>query len=119
MGILPLDTALMRTAKASWKSPGARAFSDGSLEIPSRGAAHFFWQPLSWHVLTASNPSITQPTRLSCSLPTVRNADQIVVIDGGRIVEQGNHWDLVRRQGVYFNLVRNQLDLEETSRYAS
>jgi ATP-binding cassette subfamily B protein len=52
-------------------------------------------------------------------LSTVRNADQIVVVDGGRIVEQGHHWDLVRRQGVYYHLVRNQLDLEETSRHAS
>jgi ATP-binding cassette subfamily B protein len=52
-------------------------------------------------------------------LSTVRNADQIVVIDGGRIVEQGNHWDLVRQRGIYYHLVRNQLDLEETARHAS
>jgi ATP-binding cassette, subfamily B, bacterial len=52
-------------------------------------------------------------------LSTVKNADQIVVMDQGRIVEAGTHSDLVGRAGVYFNLVRNQLQLEEVSRYAA
>ena len=45
-------------------------------------------------------------------LSTVKNADHILVMDGGRVVEQGTHYSLVREQGLYFNLVRNQLDLE-------
>jgi ATP-binding cassette, subfamily B, bacterial len=44
-------------------------------------------------------------------LSTVRDADQIIVLDHGRIVEQGNHQDLTRQRGSYFNLVRNQLEL--------
>lgn len=44
-------------------------------------------------------------------LSTVRDADQIVVLDRGRIVEQGTHDDLARQRGAYFNLVRNQLEL--------
>jgi ATP-binding cassette subfamily B protein len=52
-------------------------------------------------------------------LSTVQNADQIVVMDQGRIVEAGTHTDLVNRAGVYFNLVRNQLQLEEVSRHAA
>lgn len=52
-------------------------------------------------------------------LSTVQNADQIVVMDQGRIVEAGTHWELVRKSGVYYNLVRNQLQLEEVSRYAA
>ena len=44
-------------------------------------------------------------------LSTVRNADCIVVLDGGKIVETGDHDTLVARKGVYFNLVRNQLEL--------
>lgn len=44
-------------------------------------------------------------------LSTVRDADTIVVLDKGRVVEIGNHEELIGRQGAYFNLVRNQLEL--------
>lgn len=44
-------------------------------------------------------------------LSTVKNADQIIVLKQGKIVEEGNHSDLVQRKGEYFNLVKNQLEL--------
>ena len=44
-------------------------------------------------------------------LSTVRHADQIVVLDGGRVVEQGSHDELTALRGRYFELVRNQLEL--------
>lgn len=44
-------------------------------------------------------------------LSTVMNADNIVVLDRGRIVEQGTHKELTARRGHYYNLVRNQLEL--------
>ncbi len=44
-------------------------------------------------------------------LSTVRKADQIVVLDKGKIAEIGNHETLVEKKGFYFNLVRNQLEL--------
>ena len=44
-------------------------------------------------------------------LSTVKNADQIVVIEKGKIVETGNHISLIKNKGVYFNLVKNQLEL--------
>ena len=46
-------------------------------------------------------------------LSTVKNADQILVVDGGKIAESGNHASLVEKKGVYYNLVRNQLELGE------
>jgi ATP-binding cassette subfamily B protein len=44
-------------------------------------------------------------------LSTVRNADQIIVLDHGRMVEQGQHEELTRSRGPYFTLVKNQLEL--------
>ena len=44
-------------------------------------------------------------------LSTVRNAHQIVVLNKGRISEIGNHEDLIKMKGDYFNLVKNQLEL--------
>ncbi len=44
-------------------------------------------------------------------LSTVMNADQIVVLEKGKIVEIGNHNELVRLKGSYYELVRNQLQL--------
>lgn len=42
-------------------------------------------------------------------LSTIRNADKIVVLERGRLVEQGTHDELLRRQGVYFYLYSQQL----------
>ena len=44
-------------------------------------------------------------------LSTVRNADKIVVLDSGRIIETGTHESLIGKKGAYFNLVKNQLEL--------
>jgi ATP-binding cassette subfamily B protein len=44
-------------------------------------------------------------------LSTVVNADQIVVLNKGQIGEVGTHKELVALQGIYYNLVKNQLDL--------
>ncbi len=44
-------------------------------------------------------------------LSTVMNADQIVVLEKGKIVEIGNHNELVKLKGSYYELVRNQLQL--------
>lgn len=44
-------------------------------------------------------------------LSTVKNAHQIVVLDKGKIVEVGNHQELTKLRGQYYNLVKNQLEL--------
>ncbi len=44
-------------------------------------------------------------------LSTVKNADQIIVLDKGEIVERGTHEDLIALKGAYFHLVKNQLEL--------
>jgi len=44
-------------------------------------------------------------------LSTVSNADNIIVLDKGRIIEQGNHLELTAMKGDYYRLVKNQLEL--------
>ncbi len=44
-------------------------------------------------------------------LSTVRNADKIIVLDGGRVIETGNHSSLIEKKGAYYELVKNQLEL--------
>lgn len=44
-------------------------------------------------------------------LSTVRDADQIVVIDNGEVVETGTHEELTAKRGKYYTLVKNQLEL--------
>jgi len=55
----------------------------------------------------ASGTSLIIAHRLS----TVKNADEIIVLDKGEIVEKGTHSKLIERKGFYFNLVKNQLEL--------
>jgi ATP-binding cassette subfamily B protein len=44
-------------------------------------------------------------------LSTVKNADNIIVLENGEIVEQGNHNELTMIKGKYYELVKNQLEL--------
>lgn len=46
-------------------------------------------------------------------LSTVKTADQIVVLGTGKILEQGTHQELLKQQGSYYHLVKNQLALEQ------
>jgi ATP-binding cassette subfamily B protein len=44
-------------------------------------------------------------------LSTVKNADNIIVLDSGKVVETGNHKELIEKKGVYYDLINNQLEL--------
>jgi len=44
-------------------------------------------------------------------LSTVQNADNIIVLDKGKIIEEGTHKELTEKKGAYYTLVKNQLEL--------
>ena len=45
-------------------------------------------------------------------LSTVRNSNAIMVLDHGRIVERGDHEDLIRQHGLYYQLYTGAFELE-------
>ena len=63
-------------------------------------------------IVSALNSSFENRTVVVVAhrLSTIRNADQIVVLDKGHIVEIGNHESLFQQKGIYFNLVVSQSD---------
>jgi ATP-binding cassette subfamily B (MDR/TAP) protein 1 len=46
-------------------------------------------------------------------LSTIRNADNIIVLNKGKIAEQGNHEELLKLQGHYYDLVKNEINMDE------
>jgi len=45
-------------------------------------------------------------------LSTVKEADNIIVLEKGELIEQGTHKRLIKDKGAYFHLIKNQLELE-------
>jgi ATP-binding cassette subfamily B protein len=46
-------------------------------------------------------------------LSTLQNADRLVVIDGHRVAEVGSHEELIQKGGIYYRLVKAQLDMQK------
>ena len=51
--------------------------------------------------------------RVASRLSTIKNADQIIVLDKGVVIEKGTHTELSNMRGIYYNLVKHQADLSK------
>ena len=62
-------------------------------------------------ILTGLRPLLRQRTSIVVShrISTIREADLILVLDGGQVIERGDHRTLVAKDGVYAELHRKQL----------
>ena len=63
-----------------------------------------------WKIQHALDELIVGRTTISIAhrLSTLRNADSLIVVEDGKIVEQGTHAELIRQKGAYYTLVQLQ-----------
>jgi len=93
---------LIAFARAILADPRVLILDEATSSVDTRTEA-LIQQALA--VLLKGRTSFVIAHRLS----TVRNADHVLVIDGGRIAERGTHRELLRRGGLYADLYRRQL----------
>jgi ATP-binding cassette subfamily B protein len=93
-------------ARAVYKDPEYLFFDEATSSLDSKNERIIMENLNTWF---RGKTVVVIAHRLS----TVKNADQIVVIDQGRAIERGTHHSLVNEQGVYYNLVKNQLELDK------
>lgn len=91
-------------ARAIYKNPGFLFLDEGTSALDANNERRIME---NLQLVFSGKTVVIVAHRLS----TVKNADQIIVLDKGKIVEEGKHSDLIAKKGHYFNLVRNQLEL--------
>jgi ATP-binding cassette, subfamily B, bacterial len=96
----------MLIARAIYKSPAIMLFDEATSSLDANNEKAIME---NLNVFFKGRTAVVIAHRLS----TVRNADQIVVLDKGRIAEIGTHESLIDKRGSYFKLVQNQLNLEK------
>lgn len=91
-------------ARAVYKNPDIIFFDEATNALDATNERHIMENLAAYF---QSRTVVVIAHRLS----TVKNADQIIVMENGHLVEAGNHSDLTIHKGRYFELVRNQLEL--------
>lgn len=91
-------------ARAIYKNPSVIMFDEATSSLDATTEKHIFE---GLQKFLHGKTVITIAHRLS----TVMNADQIVALQNGKIMECGKHSELILKKGYYYNLVKNQLQL--------
>jgi ATP-binding cassette subfamily B protein len=91
-------------ARAIYKDPAYLFFDEATSALDANNESQ---------ILKNLNDFFKQKTVVIVAhrLSTVKNADQIIVLDKGEIVETGTHQQLTEKRGYYYELVKNQLEL--------
>jgi ATP-binding cassette subfamily B protein len=92
-------------ARAVYKNPNILFFDEATNALDSNNEST---------IMHNLNDFFTEKTIIIVAhrFSTVKNADQIIVLEKGEIVEKGNHEQLIEQRGNYFRLVKNQLELD-------
>ncbi len=91
-------------ARAIYKNPDFIFFDEATNALDSVNEKLIMNNLMSFH----NNKTIII---VAHRLSTVRNADNIIVFEKGRIVEEGTHEELIKNKNIYYTLVKNQLEL--------
>ena len=106
MGISGGQKQRILIARAVYKNPTFLFFDEATSSLDSRNEK-IIMQNLD--NFFQGRTAVVIAHRLS----TVKNADQIIVLDNGKMVEKGTHSELIALNGAYYSLVQSQLDLEK------
>ncbi len=90
-------------ARALYKNPEMIIFDEATSSLDSINENR-----LMENIFTSCNGKTV--VLIAHRLSTIKNADQIIVIDQGSIVEKGTHCELLAKNGIYYHLVKNQLE---------
>lgn len=93
-------------ARAVYKNPGIILFDEATNSLDANNEMQIMD---NLHAVFRDKTVIIVAHRLS----TVKNADHIIVLENGRVMEEGNHYSLLSLQGRYRELVHNQLQMQE------
>ncbi len=104
MGLSQGQKQRILIARAVYKNPEYLFFDEATNALDANNEKVILEQ---LHTFYKGKTVIVVAHRLS----TVRDADQIVVLDQGKIAEVGTHQELTEKRGIYYNLVKNQLEL--------
>jgi ATP-binding cassette, subfamily B, bacterial len=111
MGISGGQRQRILIARAVYKNPEYLFFDEATSALDANNETVIMKNLDDFFKGTSSNRKTV--VVIAHRLSTVKNADQIIVLDKGEVVEQGTHNDLVAKKGYYFTLVKNQLELGE------
>ena len=98
------ETAYPDPARAVYKNPDFIFLDEATNALDANNEREIMEQ---LHAFYKGRTVVVVAHRLS----TVRDADKIVVLDKGRVVEEGTHQELTALRGTYYKLVKNQLEL--------
>lgn len=92
-------------ARALYKNPDFLFFDEATNSLDTKNE-----QEITFNLNNTINGKTT--VIIAHRLSTVKSADKIIVLDKGQLMESGRHHELLKKKGIYYNLIKNQIELQ-------